>query len=279
MKRENNDKNQKISLIILYSDSNKNHLDAVLASIYSQKIIPEEVILIDNSKKGIKLFDKRIKIVKTRNTSRAKARNIGVKNSKGNILVFLDGDTLLGDKNTFGKIKKYANKFSHGYGAKRMWTYPKKHFESNKEEYTSRLLEGDFGWILERSYWPNENSKRFQNNLKSLEGYSFPGNFGFVSRKLFNEIRGFDERFKGYGGEDDHFAYKLYIKDRNGFKNLFKTEIIHINHPRKKIDKFESAKNWRLYQKILNSENVDSFNIEFLFNISKSKGEVIKWLN
>lgn len=279
MKIDNKNKNKKISLIVLYSDSNKNHIDAVLASVYSQKIIPEEIILVDNSEKGVKSLDRNIRIVKTKNTSRAKARNTGVKNSKGNILVFLDGDTLLGDKNIFGKIKKYSKKFSHGYGAKRMWTYPKKYFESNREKYVSELLKGNFEWVLKKSYWPKENFYMTKNNIKGLEGYSFPGNFGFVSRKLFNEIGGFNERFKGYGGEDDFFAYKMYMKDKKGFKNLFKIKVIHINHSIKKENKSESIKNWKIYKKILNSEGIDSFNIEALFNIPKFKNnKIIKWL-
>lgn len=279
MKKEDKNKNKELSLIVLYSDSNKNHIDAVLASIYSQEIIPKEIILLDNSKKGVKPLDKNIKIVKTKKTSRAKARNTGVKNSKEDILVFLDGDTILGDKNIFEKIKKYSKKFSHGYGARRMWTYPKKYFESNKERYISELLKGNFEWILKKSYWPNENFDMTKNNVKGLEGYSFPGNFGFASRKLFNEVGGFDERFKGYGGEDDLFAYKLYMKDKKGFKNLFEIRVIHINHPMKKENKSESIKNWKIYKKILNSEGVDSFNIEVLFNISKFKNKnIIKWL-
>ena len=33
MKKEDKNKNKELSLIVLYSDSNKNHIDAVLASI------------------------------------------------------------------------------------------------------------------------------------------------------------------------------------------------------------------------------------------------------
>jgi hypothetical protein len=247
-----------------------------MASVYSQNVAPDEMLIIDNSRKGCGYVPKGCRVIKTGFTSRSKARNIGVKASKENLLVFLDGDTLLGSPFALEELKKYYDKFSHGYGAKRMWTYPQRYFEKNKEEYLSRLLTRDFEWITEHSFWPKRLDKVI--GFEGLQGYSFPGNFGFISRKLFDKIKGFDERFEGYGGEDDHFAYKAHMTDKKGFKSLFNITVVHIDHPKKETDNLESIKNGKLFQGILKSGGVESFNIHFLFGIPNFKGEgVIEW--
>lgn len=264
-----------ISLLILYHDSNKNHIEAVLTSVYSQTKFPEEIILIDNSKNGVNLTNERIKIFKTHDTSRAKARNIGVNVSKNKLLVFLDGDTLLMNPFTLEKIQEYSKDFSHGYGAKRLWTY-REYFENNKNIFLSKLKNKNFKWLIQNSFWPEFSSKN--NKVKNLIGYSFPGNFGFVSKQLFDKIGGFDERFDGYGGEDDYFAYKLYLSDGNKFKNLFDIQVIHINHPTRKSNSHESKRNWELFEKIIKGEGVKSFNINILLGLPNFKGEkIIEW--
>ena len=264
-----------LSLLILYHDSNKSQIGAVIASIYSQIKIPKEIIIIDNSEKGLNKIDKKIKIVKTYNTSRAKARNSGARVSNGDVMIFLDGDTLLGSPLALKRIEKYSKKFSHGYGAKRLWTY-KEHFENNKSIYLSKLQNKDFEYIVRNSFW-SEYSKG-EVGFKGLIGYSFQGNFGFISRKLFEKIGGFDERFEGYGGEDDYFAYKAYTSDKEGFKSLFDISVIHINHPKKETDSIESLKNGKLFEKILKSEGVKAFNINVLYGSPNFKGEkIIEW--
>lgn len=265
-----------ISIIVLYSDINKDYLNAVITSVFSQSITPKEIIIVDNSKNGLNGFNEKCKIVRTGFTNRSKARNIGAKASIGSVLVFLDGDTLMGSRLILEEIKRYCNKYSYGYGAKRMWTYPQGFFEKNKEKYISRLSKKDFIWVINNSFWPKESNKFA--GFDDLTRYSFPGNFGFISKELFDKIEGFDERFEGYGGEDDHFAYKLYMADKCKFVNLFSLSVVHINHLKKDTDYIESLKNNRLFQKILKHEGIKSFNINVLFKAPNFKGEeVIEW--
>ncbi len=272
---KNNQKEGDLSLLILYYDSNKDYIESVVTSVYSQTKLSKEIIIIDNSKKGLNKKYPKIKLIRTNNTSRAKARNAGAKASKGDVLIFLDGDTILGSISVLEKIEEYSKKFSHGYGAKRLWTY-EGHFEKNRKIYLSKLKNKDFKWFIKNSFWPEYRNENKGHN--SLIGYSFPCNFGFISRELFNKIGGFDERFEGYGGEDDYFAYKMYLSDKKGFKSLFDIPMIHINHPKKETDQDESTKNWKLFEKLLKVEGVKSFNINILFGIPNLKEEaIIEW--
>lgn len=267
--------NNNISLIILYSDDNKNSLNTVIDSVFSQSIFPSEIIIVDNSKKGIDHIDQlyRTIILKTGPTSRARARNIGVSHSQGDILVFIDGDTFFACPNALEKIQQYSKTYSHGYGAKRLWTYPQNFYNENRKEFNERLKENDFDWIIKNSIWPTESNKYLE--LDNLTGYSFPGNMGFISKKLFKKVEGFDERFVGYGFEDDHIAYKLYKADMLGFINLSSISVMHIYHSSKDANIYESNRNSVVFQEILKKDGVKSFNINVLFGLPDFIGEEV----
>jgi predicted glycosyltransferase involved in capsule biosynthesis len=110
-----------------------------------------------------------------------------------------------------------------------------------------------------------------------LARFSFPGNFGFVKRDLFEEIGGFDSRFIGYGGEDDFIAYLLFRNCPDGFKFLFdEISVAHINHPIANGKRAaELGQGYEMYMQLLKSQGVKSFNINILFGVPDYEGQQI----
>lgn len=103
------------SIIIPYYNTNKEIFYETLFSIFNQteKNCEFEIIIVDNgSKKPLKIYDlnskfkEKIKIIRLEeNLTIGPARNIGIKNAKGEWIFFLDSDDIL-DINFFKVIKK-----------------------------------------------------------------------------------------------------------------------------------------------------------------------------
>src|SRR3972149_6482557 len=94
----------KISVVVLTKNSEK-HIDKCLKSIITQNYPDFEVIVVDAESKDQTLdiiylrFINKIKLISVpSNTSIGKARQIGVDNSQGEIIAFIDSDVELPHK-------------------------------------------------------------------------------------------------------------------------------------------------------------------------------------
>jgi len=66
-----------------------------IESVWSQTVVPKEVILVDDGSKEQHAHNKAISIILPNNLGVAKARQIGVRMSSGKLLLFLDADDIL----------------------------------------------------------------------------------------------------------------------------------------------------------------------------------------
>jgi glycosyltransferase involved in cell wall biosynthesis len=263
-------------------------IELVIASILNQQFSDMEIIIADNSpvpdlryKSILEESNIPYDIISTNNSSIGMARNMGASRAIGDTLVFIDDDTMMCSQNALKKINIMHNKFSHGYGAKRFWTYPPRFFEENKREYLNKIKDGDFRWLLnpKRAILPMNIDRK--SGLVDLYGFTFPGNFCYVDTKLFKKIGGFDSRFEKYGWEDDYLGFCLYDKDPRGFANLGSLKVLHVNHPfqNSEQDVLNNKANFTMYQNILNQRGVGAFNINVLFGLPNKAGEeVIEYL-
>lgn len=160
------------SIIIPYYNTSKNIFHETLFSIFNQKEknCQFEIIIIDNgSKKPLKIddlnfeFKEKIKIIRLeKNLTIGPARNIGIKNSIGEWIFFLDSDDIL-DINFFQIIKKTIEeninceqiKFKHKI-------FKNKKIENNPNnenpEYTKN---NDFSIFNSISVWTSIYKKKF----------------------------------------------------------------------------------------------------------------------
>ena len=140
--------------------------------------------------------------------SKAKVINKAVEKSKGDILVIADADIFFSPSLLEESIKHLE---THA------WVIPFKYVLNLSKKSTHDLLETKPQWPI-----PIEIETR-QRPYAAMEGGIFP-------RKHFETVGGFDERFVGWGGEDDAFAASLNILC--GHVKRMETTLYHLWHER-----------------------------------------------
>ena len=161
----------KISAIIITKDR-PHYLKKSIESIKKQSSKVTEIIVVDNGKKKNKYNFKNIKFIKTSHAiGAAKARNIGVKNSKCQFLAFLDDDDIWGSD-----------------------------YIKNSKKFLSKdvILLGKI-YSLDRKKIIKQKSKKFNNKNSALNNLYIrnPGIVGsniIIPKNVYKEVGGFDTR-------------------------------------------------------------------------------------
>lgn len=196
----------KVSYIIGFRESNAERLQAlqfVLRRI--RRDFPEmEVLVIEQDKNSKISFDPILKInhVFIFNEglyNRSWAFNCAVKNTKKEFFCFADADIIL-EKEGFLKCVNALDSFDA--------------CTPNKETITNVAIDEDA---------PNQ--LRILNQRKL---YSFAGGMLFITKLAFDKIGGWDERFEGWGGEDNAMSHLIYNRLKS---KTFGLTSYHIDHP------------------------------------------------
>ena len=201
------------------------------------------------------------------------ARNLGAFSSEGEVVVFLDGDTILCGDDSLAVVAARAGSAGYGFGAQRYWSYPPGRVEAEFGEYLARTELGAYDWLLApmRSVLPTGLDR--STGFRDLLDFSFPGNFGFVRRQLFEAVGGFHPGFRSPGWEDDYFAYCLFRQEPAGFAFLGDAlRVLHVNHPRPMDAR---SRNRKRYKALLAADGVRAFNINVLLRLSDYPGELV----
>lgn len=187
-----------ISIIIPNYNSAKT-IGQCLESVYNSNSRNFEVIVVDdgsadNSTGIIDLFP--CKLIKlNHNKGPANSRNIGVKHSKGNILLFLDSDIII-NKNTIKKIHDIFN--------------TKKDIDIVYGYYDKNPVNTGFfqEYAALNSYHIQKKNFRDAKKGKPLN-LPFQASIGAIKKKRFVKSGGFNTQYKGADIEDDEFGYIL----------------------------------------------------------------------
>lgn len=186
-----------ISIIIPFlSDNGDRDLAFDWVKEYYKRILPSADICAGSSEKPF---------------NKAQAINKAVQNASGNILILVDADIICSPEAILKSIRMLK---------KHTWVIPYKKVLDISKESSSKLLNLEPGWP-------------FSINIKSnnrVTGNNTPvGGINVLKRESFEAVGGFDERFLGWGGEDDAFAAAMNTLC-GGFKRL-NNSIYHIWHP------------------------------------------------
>lgn len=147
-----------------------------------------------------------IRLIKQQNAGPAKARNIGFEHSAGDIIIFLDSDCVPPD-NWIEEMARPLNKkiagCNCGYKVK------------NKESMIARYIDYEIA---------KRHEKLIGKSIDTIGTYSA----SFI-KSVFNEVGGFDTKYKVASGEDFDFAFNV---KKMGYDLVFtdKTFVYH-HHP------------------------------------------------
>ena len=190
-----------ISVIIPCYNSGDYLMDAI-ESVFNSTYNHFEIVIIDDGStdpKTLKLLDsldKNIKVIKQKNKGPAGARNTGVKNSNGEILLFLDSDNMI--------KPNYINKALTVFENDKVGVvYGNPDFFGDKVTDLRNFTHDTF-------------------NLDKMLVGNYIDMCAFVRKKTWEEVGGFDESLLVFGFEDWEFWIRI-----GETKWLFQ----HINEP------------------------------------------------
>lgn len=175
-------------------------------------------------------------IVSKQNVGRAAARNLGLKEATGDIVIFLDDDRLTRSDFIKGHLARHTGEPCVVLG-ERMDA------KVTEDELLELMKENDLEDVLK--FVSEHSKKEFYYNIKKLFVRNPFGKIRFmtfitgnvsIDRSLMTEIEGFDESFKGWGYEDTDVGYRLALKDVPYYQD---NSIIcyHLLHPHVKAQK------------------------------------------
>lgn len=196
-------------------------LKNVLNSVLSQTILPNEIIIIDQSRDDLSKLvceelleannkirqDIVFKYIKDCNvTGLAQARNEGIKLSCGNLIFFFDDDVIL-ERNYLHEILNSYEKYPHLKGVQGVIT------NYSKIGFFSSLMTK----LFTHKYFRDQRLDTYC-NLAEYKKYDIiyttimGGGLMSIKREVFDEYK-FDENFYKYSfGEDVDFSYRVSLK-------------------------------------------------------------------
>ena len=230
--------NEKISVII--PTKNRTH-DVIrcLESITIQTMLPDEIVIVDSSdieelKYELNAFHNlNIKYIHTSKPGLTLQRNIGIKASSGDIIVFSDDD-MIWDKDYLKEIisvfEDYPAEKIGGVSGNIMWKEGVKKIGGTKKFLGFGLHVFAIIFFLPRygsgCFQPSGMPTIIRNDVDKITKCEFlyGGSMSF-RREVINEFM-FDENFHGYSwGEDDDIAYRVSRKHQNIYTPFAK--IVH----------------------------------------------------
>lgn len=188
--------------VIIGTYNQKEVLQKVLTSLCHQTVANDlyEIIVVDslsqdNTPEIIPFFQEKIllKYIRRETSGKAAARNIGIKEAQGDIILLTDADMIC-DIRFIEEHITFHHKFRNC--AAEGLTYNLKELKEDFKQ-TSNLL-------------PYITKKINANDV--LEWFSFLSGNLSIPKRILNAIGLFDEKFTGYGWEDLELGYRLSQK-------------------------------------------------------------------
>ena len=156
--------------------------------------------------------------------SKSAAVNDGVSRSSGDVLVIIDADGYMLSSAVLTCVRRIRHARSRN---QRLWFIPYRHFFRLTEYASDRVLQSDpcHPYIFPMP----PDACDIQNTSGSNHGHWFGAMVQIWPREAFDEVGGWDERFRGWGGED-HSAMRACDTLYWPHKTL-PGQVLHLWHP------------------------------------------------
>jgi glycosyltransferase involved in cell wall biosynthesis len=217
----------KVSVIVPAYNARKT-IGQCIEALLSQKYQREnyEVIVIDDGStdgtaEAVKTYP--VKYIYQRNQGPATARNAGVREAQGEIILFTDSDCVPSDNWIAEMIKPFEDKEVVAV---------KGSYKTRQKSMVARFAQIEF-------------EERFE-MLKKTESIDMVDTYSAGYRKeIFLQMGGFDPYFPVANNEDTELSYRM---SKLGYKMVFNPDAIvyHLNHP-SSIRRYTRLKFWRGY--------------------------------
>ncbi|PGL45131.1 MULTISPECIES: glycosyltransferase family 2 protein [Bacillus cereus group] len=166
----------------------------------------------------------------------AKARNIGIKMAKGDIIIFLDDDILFGSQFIYEHIKPHLESKDEVVVVGDRYNVFFGNITSHRTEtIIHNALLNDINQLngtAREDFYAKQTFKLFgwHPNGGHIAWTCFVTRNASVSKKLLEKVNYFDEKFLGWGGEDIELGYRLYNQNAR-FIYQKNAKVYHMEHP------------------------------------------------
>lgn len=200
-----------ISVIITTSAGREANLAGCLSQMAQQIHLPAQIVVCDDGSQGGAQVCQQLAqhyrlpiqhLWREQDYCVSRSRNLGVTAARHELLVFLDGDNLL-NREGLAAYRSYLTAFPN----QALYGYFGYQLDYISQSYY--LAERDVWWCDRRfeSYAP-EGLVPASNMIRFPHEWAWSGNFALHKRDYL-AAGGFDEGFRGWGGEDLDFAWRL----------------------------------------------------------------------
>lgn len=238
--------NIKVSVIVpVYN--RLEHLRALFICLLNQKIQPYELIITDDgsSEKVLDYIDDLIESAKfkikhiyqeDKGFRKTRALNNAVRESEGDYLIFCDQD-LIFPNDYIEKILKNAKKNEYIMGRAHNTEFDEKNIILKKlnetKEYSliEEVIPKNYSEDMLHQYKLDKKRRILQRLFLNKRGIRLAGMSYGLFKDDYLKVNGYDEKYQGWGYEDDDFGNRLCI---SGVKSReLKTDMIqlHLYHP------------------------------------------------
>ncbi|GGG00814.1 MULTISPECIES: glycosyltransferase family 2 protein [Cysteiniphilum] len=187
----------------------------------------------------------------------ARARNLGIKNTSGDYIIFLDGDCVP-NMHFVENHRKIAetNYFIVGHRIILSESYTQKVLQQqlplwkkNAFEWIFNALCNNSNKLLPKLYIPFLNRYKKPNKWQGAKTC----NLAFWKNDLL-AIKGFDESFEGWGFEDSDLVIRILNHGKRRKSGKFATEVFHLWH--KEADRSNEIDNMSLLSNLIHSKRI-----------------------
>jgi len=218
----------KLSIIIL-NYNGLHYIKRTLPEIIKKADKLHEIIVVDNGStdKSIRFLEKTrgIKVIKnSKNLGYSKGKNLGVKHAKGEYLLLLDNDILVGRTTSFSKLQEFYQNLPSAAFLNVMLVDKEDISRGITKQYGSYY---GFLGIINNRYEKVENILKYPKIIRTAISF---GGAMFIKRDIWNQLGGLDES-QPFNLDDDDISlragilgYKNYLYNKEYYIHLGKVE-------------------------------------------------------
>ena len=225
-----------------------------------------------------------ISYIVTNKKGRAKARNLGIKKARGNVLIFTDDDLLL-DKNFINKHLLHHDKLEKSIVLGKVFQIYTSNFIKHFH-FIKNIPESPKNFSKIFSKLKKDRSREdpyfkiaripFKHKINNIPWIGFGTNNASLSKKALLKAGLFDESFKGWGLDNIELGYRLY---KNHFNFIYEKRACnyHIAHKKDLLcQKKDFERNISHFIKLHPEEIINNFKLFLTGKISIEKFNSIK---
>jgi len=234
--------NKKLISVVIANFNGEDYLPSSLQSLLKSSYRNVEVIVVDDGStdKSVDIISKIMKkdqrvrlLINEENLGAAASRNVALKKSRGDIVVFLDNDTEI-EKDTISELVKPLSK--KGVGASQAV------FLDYKKRDTVQMAGGHLipqtGWII--PLYQGRSYKKVKSELKEIDIIAISAALA-VKKEVLGIIQGFDDKEAVYT-EDLDFCWRIWI---SGYRIVLCPKAIVYHYSRSVEDRIGMKVNYR----------------------------------